>query len=158
MHVLTNNAVMHLPSVKSWLKLKMILRPVISSLDKQTQCLSQCWSIASMSGRQVEVMIRYIPALIDNNEGSSVEEGGKSVGSGSEMYFWQFIVVKDKALKTLLLKAESLLSKLSSADTDEMLLSLLICWWGARNRFCWVVQHCQMKAGPAVNLKQVELE
>jgi hypothetical protein len=80
-----------------------------------------------MSGRQVEVMIRYIPALIDNNEGSSVEEGGKSVGSGSEMYFWQFIVVKDKALKTLLLKAESLLSKLSSADTDEMLLSLLIC-------------------------------
>ena len=75
----------------------------------------------------MELIICYIPALIDNNEGSSVGEGGKSVGSGSEMYCWQFIVVKDKALKTLLLKAESLLSRLSSADTDEMLLSLLIC-------------------------------
>ena len=94
--------------------------------------------------------------LIDEED---IGDSGKSVGSGSVVYRGQCVRVEDKAVKVLLLKAESLLSSLCATDTDENYVSLLSVFDDAYGMVSTVSEkYRQMKAGPAVTAKRVELE
>ena len=95
-------------------------------------------------------------ALIDEDD---IGDVGKSVGSGSVMYRGKCVLVENKTVKVLLLKAESLLSNLSVTDTDENYVSLLSVFDDAYGIVSADLdKYRQMKAGPAVTAKRFELE
>jgi len=95
-------------------------------------------------------------AVIDEEEDKDGVE--KSAGSGSVIYRGQNIVVENKNLKVLLLKAESLANS-SGTEGDENFVSLLSIFDDAHGIVSTELQkYRQMKAGPAVNSKRIELE
>lgn len=98
------------------------------------------------------------PVIDDDEEITDTVQ--KSIGSGFVMYRGKSVVVENKSLKVLLIKAESLLSGVASNnDGDEALMSLLSVFDDAHGIASAELQrYRQMKTGPAVDSKRNDLE
>jgi signal recognition particle subunit SRP68 len=99
--------------------------------------------------------------LVEFEDGEKGGSKNESAGAGSVSYRGQSIIVENKSLKVLLLKAESLLASTNGADDeeDETFVSLLSMFDDAHGMVSADLQKFrQMKAGPAVNSKRIQLE